>query len=78
MTLVVIGDNVDASVAVIVRVGGVFFFAMLTAFYARRTTICFVVSELSLFEYLHARITCGMLDAGHFHKYATVCIVDSS
>ncbi len=50
----VIGDTDDAGDDVQIRRGGDFFFFLNAAF---RTTICFAAFELSLSEYLHARIT---------------------
>ncbi len=53
----VIGDTDDAGDDAQIRQGGgYFFFFMSAAFHARQTAICFTAFELSLSEYMHARI----------------------
>ncbi len=52
----VLGDTDDARDDAQIQQGGGFFFFLSASFYARRTAICFAAFELSLSEYLHARI----------------------
>ena len=74
VTAVVIGDIVNPTVGVLIKLGGRAFLFPPSAFSrARQTAICDIVFTLSLSENLHTRIALGTVDLGHRSRCATVC-----